>query len=154
MFVKKIVMLGSLAAVAILGSWGMQARAATTTGTAMQSAFSELALVDAEADAIAPEYGPAQNTSPAVTALALKCVEQYSTGYTNCKDAGNFDSTCAVAKCSSGYKLTGGGGACSAGDRKLKSAIPNSSTGEFHVMCEKQGVAPSAKAICCKLGTL
>lgn len=80
----------------------------------------------------------------------LQCVESSSRGSKSCKDAGNFDSTCAVAKCPDGFTLTGGGGSCAAGDRKLKALNPRHSTGEFFIMCEKQGVDPQARAICCK----
>ena len=81
----------------------------------------------------------------------LECVVADSSGSFGCKDAGNFDSTCATAKCPAGYTLTGGGGSCSAGDRKIKSLFPRFSTGEFTIACEQQGVAPSAQAICCKV---
>lgn len=80
----------------------------------------------------------------------LQCTQIRSMGSEDCKDAGNFDSTCAVAKCPAGTVLTGGGGACAAGDRRLKSLNANVVTGEYSVMCEKQGVAPQASAICCK----
>ena len=63
-----------------------------------------------------------------ISALAvkppLKCIQVNSSGSFNCKDAGNFDSTCATATCPAGYTLTGGGGACAAGDRKVKSLFP------------------------------
>lgn len=81
----------------------------------------------------------------------LECVVADSSGSFSCKDAGGFDSTCATAKCPAGYTLTGGGGSCSAGDRKIKSLFPRFSTGEFTIACEQQGVAPNAQAICCKL---
>jgi hypothetical protein len=81
----------------------------------------------------------------------MKCVEASSSGSFSCKDAGNFDSTCATATCPAGYTLTGGGGACSAGDRKVKSLFPRSAKGEFTIACEQQGVDPQAQAICCKL---
>ena len=79
------------------------------------------------------------------------CIEATSSGSFSCKDAGNFDSTCATAKCPAGYTLTGGGGSCSAGDRKIKSLFPRLTTGEFSIACEQQGVAPQVTAICCKL---
>jgi hypothetical protein len=47
--------------------------------------------------------------------------------------------------------LTGGGGACAAGDRKLKSLFPRVERGEFSITCEQQGVPPQANAVCCKL---
>jgi len=81
----------------------------------------------------------------------LELVVADSSGSFSCKDAGNFDSTCATAKCPAGYILTGGGGSCSAGDRKIKSLFPRFSTGEFTIACEQQGVAPSAQAICGRL---
>jgi hypothetical protein len=80
-----------------------------------------------------------------------KCVQITSAGSFSCKDQGNFDSTCATAKCPSGYTLTGGGGACQAGDRRIKSLVPKLATGEFTIACEQQGVAPAAVAICCQL---
>ena len=82
---------------------------------------------------------------------SLKCVEASSSGSFACKDAGNVDSTCATAKCPAGYTLTGGGGACAAGDRKIKSLFPRFAVGEFGIACEQQGVAPQVQAICCKL---
>lgn len=82
---------------------------------------------------------------------SLQCIQVNSTSSKSCKDAGGFDSTCATAKCSSGYTLTGGGGSCSAGNRMVKGLSPNLSKGEFGIMCEKQGVKPRASAICCKL---
>jgi hypothetical protein len=84
-------------------------------------------------------------------APSLKCTTADSSGSFACKDSGNYDSTCATAKCPAGYTLTGGGGACSAGDRKVKSLFPRLATGEFTIACEQQGVAPQANAICCKL---
>ncbi len=80
-----------------------------------------------------------------------KCLEASSSGSFSCKDSGNFASTCATAKCPVGYTLTGGGGACDAGDRKIKSLFPRFATGEFTIACEQQGVAPTAEAICCQL---
>jgi len=81
----------------------------------------------------------------------LECVEASNSGSSSsCKDAGGFDSTCAIASCPVGYSLTGGGGACAAGDRKLKGLSPNLGAGTFGIMCEEQGVAPQVKAICCK----
>jgi len=50
-----------------------------------------------------------------------------------------------------GYTLTGGGGACAAGDRRVKSLFPRFDKGEFTIACEQQGVAPQANAICCKV---
>lgn len=88
---------------------------------------------------------------PKLAAASLKCVEATSSGSFACKDAGNFDSTCATAKCPAEYTLTGGGGACAAGDRKVKSLFPRLTSGEFTIACEQQGTAPQARAICCKL---
>ena len=82
---------------------------------------------------------------------SLICVEASSSGSRSCKDAGNFDSTCATAKCPAEFTITGGGGICAAGDSKIKGLIPKLATGEFTIMCEKQGVNPQARAICCKL---
>ncbi|MEM6992597.1 MAG: hypothetical protein AAF721_18940 [Myxococcota bacterium] len=94
---------------------------------------------------------PATNFPSAAQIPQLKCVQAASTTWKKCKDAGGFDSACAIAKCGAGYTLTGGGGSCSAGNRKLKGLNPNVSKGEFGIMCEDQGVKPRAQAICCKL---
>jgi len=84
-------------------------------------------------------------------ASGLTCVEATNSGsFNSCQDAGGFDSTCAIAQCPVGYTLTGGGGACSAGNRSIKGLSPNVSTGEFGIMCEEQGVAPQVDAICCQ----
>ena len=85
------------------------------------------------------------------TVKESKCIEVSSQGSFDCKDGGNFDSTCATATCPSDYTLTGGGGACDAGDRKIKSLFPELAKGEYTIACESQGVAPTAIAICCKL---
>ena len=90
-------------------------------------------------------------TKPPQFQPSLKCVEASSSGRYSCKDPGNFDSTCATAKCLAGYTLTGGGGICAAGNIKLKGVNPKLATGEFFIMCEPQGVDPQARAICCKL---
>jgi hypothetical protein len=79
-----------------------------------------------------------------------QCLSVTSSGGYDCNDAGGFPSSCAVARCPSGYTITGGGGACAAGDRRLKSSIPRFDTGEFIVACERQGVPPQAAAICCR----
>jgi hypothetical protein len=84
------------------------------------------------------------------TESALECVEASSSGSFACKDAGNFDSTCATATCPADYTLTGGGGACAAGDRKVKTLSPRLAKGEFTIACEQQGVDPQARAICCR----
>lgn len=80
----------------------------------------------------------------------LDCVEASSSGSFACADAGNFESTCATATCPAEYSLTGGGGACAAGDRKVKSLFPRLADGQFTIACEQQGVAPQARAICCR----
>jgi hypothetical protein len=80
----------------------------------------------------------------------LDCIEARSSGSFACTDAGNFESTCAMATCPAEYALTGGGGACAAGDRKLKSLFPRLDTGQFTINCEQQGTAPQARAICCR----
>lgn len=78
------------------------------------------------------------------------CIQVDSDGSFACTDAGNYESTCAVATCPADYTLTGGGGSCSAGDSKVKSLVPRLRTGEFTIACERQGVDPEAVAICCK----
>ena len=84
-------------------------------------------------------------------AQSLTCVQVTSSTFsTDCTDSGNFPSTCAKVACPKGTTLTGGGGACAAGDRKLKSLFPRDS-GEFDIMCEKQGVPPQVTAICCHI---
>lgn len=85
------------------------------------------------------------------TSETMQCIQVKSSGSTDCNDAGAFPSTCAVAKCPSTYTLTGGGGICAAGNIKLKGVNPKLETGEFFIMCEKQGVDPQVNAICCKL---
>jgi hypothetical protein len=92
-----------------------------------------------------------QRSTPVPVSEALKCIAVSSSGSFSCKDAGNYDSTCATANCPVGYTLTGGGGACAAGDRKIKSLFPRFAAGEFGIACEQQGVAPQVQAICCKL---
>jgi hypothetical protein len=84
-------------------------------------------------------------------AQTLKCVEVISSGSRSCTDSGGFDSTCASATCPAEFTLTGGGGACAAGDRKIKSVFPREDSGTFSLMCEKQGVDPQAVAICCRV---
>jgi len=80
----------------------------------------------------------------------LDCIEASSTGSFACTDPGNFESTCATATCPAEYSLTGGGGACAAGDRKVKSLFPRLADGQITIACEQQGVAPQARAICCR----
>lgn len=88
--------------------------------------------------------------SPGMT-QTLKCVEAVSSGSTSCADSGGVDSTCTSVHCPAGFTLTGGGGACAAGDRKIKSVFPRLDSGTFFVMCEKQGVDSQAVAICCRI---
>ena len=107
-----------------------------------------IAAAGLAAAALAVAVGAAY-LQPKSTGLA--CVQASSTGSFPCKDAGGFDSTCATAACSVGYTLTGGGGACAAGDRRVKSLFPRFDKGEFTIACEQQGVAPQANAICCKV---
>jgi hypothetical protein len=88
--------------------------------------------------------------SPSI-AQTLKCVEVTSSGSTPCKDAGGADGTCATARCPANLTLTGGGGACAAGDRRLKSVVPRVDDKTVTIMCEQQGVDPQAVAVCCNL---
>jgi hypothetical protein len=112
-------------------------------------------LTLAAAVSVSQTARPAAQTAIQVNKIPLpaksKCLEATSSGSFSCKDSGNFASTCATAKCPAGYTLTGGGGACDAGDRKIKSLFPRFATGEFTIACEQQGVAPTAEAICCQL---
>lgn len=85
-------------------------------------------------------------------AQTLHCTQVHSRGSFACNDAGGFASTCATARCPAGTTLTGGGGACAAGDRRIKSLFPRSN-GEFGIACEQQGVAPQAVAVCCSIRT-
>jgi hypothetical protein len=71
-----------------------------------------------------------------------------STVSTNCNDSGGFASTCATVTCPAGSKVVGGGGACAAGDRRIKTLVPNTTANSFIIMCEKQGVSPQVTAIC------
>jgi hypothetical protein len=97
-------------------------------------------------------YNASASPKCALPSKPLDCVQvSNTTNSTNCTDAGNFPSTCAVAACPAGTKLTGGGGICAAGDRRLKGLNPKLSTGEFFIMCEKQGVPAQVSALCCKL---
>ncbi len=84
-------------------------------------------------------------------AASLRCVEISSSGSTSCTDAGGVASTCASAKCPAEMTLTGAGGACDAGDRKIKSLVPRVQEGIVTIACEQQGVAPAAIAVCCQL---
>jgi hypothetical protein len=81
----------------------------------------------------------------------LECVSISSTGSYSCQDAGGYPSTCATAQCPFDHTLTGGGGACAAGDRRIKSLFPRFDQGEYTIACEEQGVDPQAIAICCRL---
>jgi hypothetical protein len=86
-----------------------------------------------------------------IDAQTLKCVEVVSSGSRSCTDSGGVDSTCASVICPAQFTLTGGGGACAAGDRKIKSVVPRVDTNSFAMMCEKQGVDPQAVAVCCRV---
>jgi hypothetical protein len=86
-----------------------------------------------------------------VSRTGLACIGVVSSGASDCTDAGGVASTCASAICPGGLTLTGGGGACAAGDRKIKSMFPRGSDNSFTIVCEKQGVNPQATAICCRL---
>ena len=88
--------------------------------------------------------------SPSI-AETLKCVQVVSSGSRSCTDPGGVDSTCSSAKCPAELTLTGAGGACAAGDRKIKSLFPNANDGSVTIMCEKQGVDPEAIAVCCQI---
>ena len=99
------------------------------------------------------ESNAAGGTPPTCTASGggLNCTEIVSSGSTSCTDAGGVASTCAFATCPEGLTLLGGGGACSAGDSKIKSLFPVERLGRFSIVCDKQGVDPQAVAICCHL---
>ena len=86
-----------------------------------------------------------------VSKNGLACVGFTSSGSKSCTDAGGSPSTCASAACPAGLTLMGGGGSCSAGDRKIKSLFPRGSDNSFTIVCEQQGVDPTAIAICCHL---
>ena len=90
-------------------------------------------------------------SSPSSMAATLKCVEVISSGSSSCNDAGGVPSTCSSAKCPAELTLTGVGGACAAGDRKIKALVPRVDEGSVTMMCEQQGVDPQAIAICCQL---
>ncbi|MBK8240436.1 MAG: hypothetical protein IPK74_33345 [Deltaproteobacteria bacterium] len=152
MHTKIILMLGSLVALTVGGVWG-----GTPSASAGERAIEQVAadasttvVAMARLDTAAPTVSEA-GSPPLSMAPRLRCVEMHSSTKYACKDAGNFDSTCATAKCGEGYVLTGGGGSCAAGNRKIKTLAPNVSTGEFSIMCEQQGTAPQADAVCCKL---
>ena len=87
----------------------------------------------------------------ATSGSGLDCTEVVSSGRTDCRDAGGVPSTCASATCPKGMTLTGGGGACAAGDSKIKSLFPIERQGSFSIVCDQQGVDPQAVAICCHL---
>ena len=84
-------------------------------------------------------------------AATLNCVQVSSPGSTSCRDAGGAPSTCATATCPGGFTLTGGGGACAAGGTRIKSLFPVVRNGTITIVCEQQGVAPEADAVCCRL---
>jgi hypothetical protein len=81
----------------------------------------------------------------------LKCTQITSTASTNCSDAGGVASTCVSVKCPAQMTLTGVGGACDAGDRKIKSLVPDVTNGIATIMCEQQSVPPEVSAVCCQL---
>lgn len=140
---------GLLICAASLGCEVAHAAQAATPTLAAESALVSGALTSTAAPGRNP---PAPHSgSPVANAPSLQCVQVNSVGFNSCKDAGGYDSTCAVAKCGAGYTLTGGGGSCSAGKNTIKSLNPNVSTGQFGIMCEKQGIKPRANAVCCKL---
>jgi hypothetical protein len=89
--------------------------------------------------------------TPASKAQTLKCVDAISSSSRSCTDSGGVDSTCASVTCPAEFTLTGGGGACAAGDRKIKSVFPREDSASFTIMCEKQGVDPQAVAVCCRV---
>lgn len=111
------------------------------------SAWAAIAVIGivAAIGVLTPTKGPVYKPVP------VKCVQANSSGSFACNDSGGFPSTCATATCPEGYTLTGGGGACAAGDRKIKSLFPRLDRGEFSIACEEQGVDPQANAICCQL---
>ncbi len=94
---------------------------------------------------------PGTPSSCTVSRSGLTCVGVDSFRSTSCTDSGGVASTCASATCPQGSTLTGGGGACAAGGRRIKSLFPNEGSGSFTIMCEQQGVDPQAVAICCHL---
>jgi Bacterial tandem repeat domain 1 len=93
---------------------------------------------------------PATCTASAPSDSQPRCVQAVSSGSSSCTDAGGTASTCATASCPPGLILVGAGGACAAGDRKLKSIVPNAATSKVDIMCEQQGVEPQAVAVCCR----
>jgi hypothetical protein len=99
------------------------------------------------------ESNAAGGTPPtcATSGGGLNCLEVSSSGRRDCTDAGGAASTCASATCPGGLTLTGGGGACAAGNSKIKSLFPIERQGSFTIVCEKQGVDPQAVAICCHI---
>jgi hypothetical protein len=88
---------------------------------------------------------------PASMGAALKCVEVISSGSLNCTDPGGVPSTCSKVACPAAMTLTGAGGACAAGDRRIKALVPRVDEGSVTLMCEQQGVDPQAIAVCCQL---
>jgi hypothetical protein len=156
MYTKIIVTFASFGVLAAGAMWGSsQSHAASRAVNAelgMAARDATATLEHADGFEAALDTAVTSATAPTVYALPhLQCVSVNSSGSTSCKDSGNFDSKCAVAKCGAGYHLTGGGGACAAGDKKIKTLMPNVSTGEYHIMCENQGVDPQARAVCCKI---
>jgi hypothetical protein len=128
-------------------------RPAATTLALLGAALAVLAAIGAPASHAAAQAGVATQLNPhqgpSIAALN-RCIQVYSTTHTSCRDAGNYPSVCATATCPATHTLTGGGGSCAAGDRKIKSLFPRLDRGEFTIACEDQGTAPQAQAICCK----
>lgn len=89
--------------------------------------------------------------SAAPMGASLKCVEAISSGSSNCTDPGGVPSTCSKVTCPAAMTLTGAGGACAAGDRRIKALVPRVDEGSVTLMCEQQGVDPQAVAVCCQL---
>jgi hypothetical protein len=118
-------------------------------GTYNESATPKCAL-PVQADAACAALGGTFNAAatPKCTLPSNLTYVTNSTTATNCNDAGGFPSTCATVTCPAGTKVVGGGGACSAGDRRIKSLFPRDSTNSFSIACEKQGVSPQVTAIC------
>lgn len=149
------VLLVVLAGAGSCGPSDMEAKAdcADLGGTYNPSANPKCALPFNAAQACTGLGGTYNSSATPRCTLPLTCVAASSQSRFDCKDAGGFDSTCASVKCPAGFTLTGGGGACAAGNSKLKSLFPSlpPSSGQFNITCDKQGVDPEAIAICCKL---
>ena len=118
-------------------------------GTYNETATPKCAL-PLQADAACAALGGTFNAAatPKCTLPSKLTYVTNSTNSSNCTDSGGFPSTCATVSCPAGTKVVGGGGACAAGDRRIKSLFPRDSTNSFGIMCEKQGVSPQVTAIC------